>query len=172
MDNGNSAEDRLLSVPERALVAKSKLPRVAMLDRNELQVLGRLLRAARDRARGMAYRQKREMLGKAPPRGAAASRENAGTEGKAQVLAEALKRVDQALRRLAVVTQANRLRAVLAAKRATDAPHHPDAGWTDARGMHAKPSQRPTVRSDPREVGRVSQAFKVAQAKRDNRPRH
>jgi hypothetical protein len=34
--------------------------------------------------------------------------------------------------------------------------------------MQAKPSDRPTVQMDPREIGRVSQAIKVAQAKRDS----
>ena len=44
---------------------------------------------------------------------------------------------------------------------------HPGPGRTASDGMKAKVSKQRTVRMDPREIGRVSKATKVAQAKRD-----
>ncbi len=40
-----------------------------------------------------------------------------------------------------------------------------------AKGAVAKPSKLPTVRSDPREVGRTSKFVMSAQARRDSKPR-
>ena len=45
--------------------------------------------------------------------------------------------------------------------------HHPSAGRTASRGMRSVPNRGDTVQVDPREVGRVSQAVKVAQARHD-----
>jgi hypothetical protein len=53
-------------------------------------------------------------------------------------------------------------------KQAARAAIHPSAGRTASTGMRSAPSTRPTVVMDPREIGRVSQATKVAEAKRDN----
>ena len=58
------------------------------------------------------------------------------------------------------------LKNALEAKQAAT-PKHPSPGRTAASGMAAKRSTRPTASVDPREVGRVSKATKVAQAKRD-----
>lgn len=57
------------------------------------------------------------------------------------------------------------LRQALARKRAAPR-HHPDAGVSADGGMHAKPSSKRTVRTDPREIGRVSAFVKAAQARR------
>jgi hypothetical protein len=170
MSDQITTDDRLLSVAERALVAQSKLPIVATLDKNELQMLGRRLREARDRARKIGNQQKREMLGKASPRGATPARANEGTEAKAQALVDALRRVNQAMRKLLAPSQAELSRKALAAKQAATPPtRHPEAGPSSSKGMSSKTSKQPTVRADPREVGRVSQAGKVAQARRDRR---
>ena len=63
----------------------------------ELKALVHRLRQAQSRAHDIGARQKREMRGKAEPRGAAPARENAGTVAKAQALLEAIQRVDQEL---------------------------------------------------------------------------
>ena len=55
------------------------------------------MREARDRARNIASQQRREMRGKAEPRGATPARDDAGTFAKEQVLADALKRVTEQL---------------------------------------------------------------------------
>jgi hypothetical protein len=81
-------------------------------------------------------------------------------------LVEALKRVTAALRKLNRPTMAQVLRKALDAKQAA-VPQHPSPGRTASKGMQAKDSKQRSVRMDPREVGRASQATKVAQAKRD-----
>jgi hypothetical protein len=163
-----SLDDRLLSVPEREMVDQSKPPAVGKLTTDALQDLLTRLRSARDRAQRIARTQKREIRGKADPKGASPARENAGTEAKAKLLADAVKRVSEALRKLKAPTTAELMRKAAALKSAMPAPSYPGAGGTTAsKGMRSKPSARPTVKADPREVGRVRQAVKVAQAKRD-----
>ena len=162
-----AAENRLLGVSEREMVAQTQPPGLAGRSKEELQALGKQLRSARDRARRIARQQMREIRGKAAPRGAVAARDNAGSEAKTAVLVEALKRVTQALRRVNAPTQAELTRKAAERKRAAAAPAHPDPGRTASAGMASKASRQRTVKADPREVGRVSKAVKVAQAKRD-----
>ncbi len=166
MNGGTEAEDRLLSAPERDMVMQTRPPAMDGLGKAELQALGKRLREARDRSRRIASQQQREMRGKMDPRGATPARENAGSEAKTAVLVEALKRVTAALRKVSRPSATQVLRAALEVKNAT-APQHPGPGRHAAKGMAAKDSKQPTVRMDPREIGRVSQATKVAQAKRD-----
>ncbi len=166
MSASATPEDRLLNVAEREMVAQTQPPAVAALTREEIQALGKRLREARDRSRRIASQQQRELRGKAAPRGAAPARDNTGTEGKTEILVEALKRLTAALRKLNRPSATQVLRQALEAKQAAT-PAHPSPGPTAAPGMTAKRSKRPTVSMDPREVGRVSKATKVAQAKRD-----
>ena len=65
--------------------------------RHDLQALARHLREARDRARAIARQQRREMRGKAEPRGATPARDDTGTVAKQQVLADVLKRATEQL---------------------------------------------------------------------------
>jgi hypothetical protein len=167
MASKTDPEDRLLNTAEIEMVAQSRLPIVSGLSREELQALGKRLREARDRSRTIARRQQREMRGKAEPRGATPAAENDGSLGKTEVLVTALSRVTVALRALTKRSQAEIGRILLQKKRAADVPQHPGAGRTASKGMTAKTSKQPSVRMDPREVGRVSKATKVAQAKRD-----
>jgi len=160
-------EDRLLNIAERKIVQQTRPPGISERTRQELHGLARWLRQARDRANRIGRQQKREIRGKADPKGATPARDNLGTEAKAQVLADALARVAAALRKLDTPTQAEVMRKAVALKAAKAAPRHPSAGRTASRGMQPKTSPRPTVKADPREIGRVSQAVKVAQAKRD-----
>ena len=159
-------DDRLLNLAERDLVAQTRPPIADGLTKEELQALGKRLREARDRSRSIAHRQKREIRGKTGPRGAVPARDNTGSEAKTEVLVEALKRVTAALRRFNRPTAAQVLRKALEAKQAA-VPHHPGAGPTASKGMRANVSKQRSVRIDPREVGRVSKANKIAQAKRD-----
>ncbi len=168
MSTSTEYDDRLLSMAEREMVAQTLPPTVDTLTKEELQALGKRLRAARDRSRRIARQQQREMRGKADPRGATPARDNTGSEGKTGVLVEALKQVTAALRKLNRPTATQVLRKALDAKQAA-VPHHPGSGVTRSKGMQAKASKQRSVRMDPREVGRVSKATKVAQAKRDHR---
>ena len=164
-------EKRFLAADELELVDRSHYPAISTLDRGELSEMAKRLRNLRNRARDVAHRQRREIRGKSEPRGAQAARDNTGTEMKRRALGNALKRVNRELARLAaaerVPSQAEFARRALELKRANRAVHHPRSGPTAGGGMTPKPSTRPTVESDPREVGRVSQFVKNAQAKRD-----
>jgi hypothetical protein len=164
-----AAEQRMLTGPELDAVTSSRHPIVASLSRAELVALVRLLRDYRDKARGIAARRRREKRGKADPRGATTPDET-GVLEKAQFFAGGLKRANARLQDLDNAAKRERavtgLKAALARKR-TARVHHPDAGRTAHDGMAAQDSDRRSVRVDPREVGRVSQAVKVAQAQRD-----
>jgi hypothetical protein len=167
MANSIAAERRLLG-DDFAAIAPSHYPVLTDLPAEEVLALARALREQRDRLRGMVHANRRARRGKGEPRAAAGN--DAALARRKQVFAAALKRVNH---RLDVLHgQARRawhaasLREVLERKRAAAAPH-PGAGDTPGLGMHAKPSRKRTVRTDPREIGRVSQFVRNAQAKRD-----
>ncbi|WP_428489990.1 hypothetical protein [Rhodopila sp.] len=167
MNEPSHPEDRLLSVAEREMVDQTRTPGVATLSKDQLQALGKRLRNARDRARRIGRQQSREISGKGKPRGATPARDNTGTGAKAQALVDALQRVTAALRKLNAPTQAEVMRKAVERKRTATTTQHPASGRSANKGMAPKVSGRPTVKSDPREIGRVSQAVKVAQRKRD-----
>lgn len=171
-------EARLLTAAEQEAVSLTLQPAIAGLSRPDLQALARRLREARDRARAIASQQRREMRGKSAPRGATAARGDAGTVAKEQVLADAVRRISEELRRTpaAAAEPAGTAEVLPAAKpsggppvdsRSSKATVKPQA----SRGMAMKPSSLATVRADPREVGRVSKSVMTAQARRDAKPR-
>ena len=92
-------EARLLSGAELELVAITRPPEIERQSVDELKAAARRLREAHDRAKAIGTRQAREMRGKAEPRGAKLAKDNAGTVGKAQVLRDALDRVETELSR-------------------------------------------------------------------------
>lgn len=168
-------ESSLLTEQEKADVDQTRYPEILKLTRHDLVGLIKRLRESRDRAQAISRRQQREIRGKAVPRGAEPARDNLGSIQKAQVLAQAVKRGNAELARLDAPppevhhpTQAEIARKALEMRQAMRLARHPSGGWTASAGMHSKPSDRPTVQVDPREIGRVSQAIKVAQAKRDH----
>lgn len=165
-------EARLLSAAELELVSTTRYPEILALTPADLKSTVQRLREMRDRAQAIARQQRREMRGKSDPRGARPARENAGTATKEQVLAQALKRANSELRQheepeVIAPSQAELSQKAFAMKQAARATSHPSAGRTASGGMTAKSSNRRTVETDPREVGRVSQAVKSAQASRD-----
>jgi len=162
-----AAERRLLG-DDFTAVAPSHYPALAELTPEEALALARTLREQRNRLRGMVHANRRASRGKGEARATAGN--DAALTRRKQVYAAALKRVNH---RLDVLHgQARRawhaaaLREVLARKRATPA-QHPGAGDSAGMGMHAKPSRKRSARTDPREIGRVSQFVRNAQAKRD-----
>ncbi len=135
---------------------------------DDLRALAHRLRAERDRAQDIARRQRREMRGKVEARGASPARDNTGSAGKAQLLAQAAKRVNRALdRALAPPTQAAIMRALLEQKRAARRAHHPSVGRTAGQGMHAILSRQGAPGVNPGRIGSVSQQTREAQARRD-----
>lgn len=181
-ENISVDEARLLTAAEQEAVSLTLPPSVTKLSRHDLQALAHRLREARDRARAIASQQRREMRGKAEPRGVSPARDDTGTVAKEQVLADALKRVTEQLGHTAGPSDAS---SDIEEPTAASAPApRPSGGPPSATRSKkasvprptskrpvAKPSKLPTVRSDPREVGRVTKSIMSAQARRDLKPR-
>ena len=90
---------------------------------------------------------------------------------KKQIFASALERVNREIGRMEEAerrpTLAESARRALELKRANRVRHHPSAGRNPSHGMRSLPNGGDTAGVDPREIGRVSQAVKAAQARRD-----
>lgn len=84
---------RLLDKTELDLVAGTQRGTIGARSDEELRDLAAKLRERRDKARDGARRQKREMRGKADPKGTKAASDNSGTKAKADALTAALKRI-------------------------------------------------------------------------------
>jgi hypothetical protein len=167
-----STERRMLTGAEFETVAKTHYPDISDLSAEELGEVVRRLREFRNKARDVSRQQRREMRGKAEPRGARPATDNTGTSVKKQIFANALKRLNRETARRRKderrASQSEIARRALALKRANRVRHHPSAGRTASQGMRPTPSDAPTVETDPREIGRVSQFVKAAQARRDS----
>lgn len=98
MSDAASNETARLTAAEQEAVDLTSPAAITGLSRPDLQALARRLREARDRARAIASQQRREMRGKSTPRGVTPARDDAGTVGKAQLIADAVKRVTEQLR--------------------------------------------------------------------------
>ena len=86
-------ERQLLDAVELVLVEKTHAPVLKRLSDKDLAALLGLVRKRRDRSRQMPERQRREMRGKAKPRGARAATDNTGTRGKRDLLDAAVRRL-------------------------------------------------------------------------------
>ena len=174
MSERTQLEARLLSAAELEVVNASRPPAIKQASDEQLKVLAQRLRRARDRVKDVAARQKREMREKAHPRGAKPTGDNTGTLAKAQVLEEAIERVEEELSRrenltTATTTQADLSRHALELKLSRPGPPHPSSGRSASEGMKPKERQKPLrVGASKGEVGRVSQEGKVAQARKDS----
>ena len=86
MSDQKQLEARLLNADELEDVNATRPPAIGEASGEQLKVLAQRLRRARDRAKDIAAGQKREMRGKADPRGTKPTRDNTGTLAKAQVV--------------------------------------------------------------------------------------
>ena len=148
------AEKRILTSAEFDAVSRSHYPAIGELSQGELVELAKRLRDYRSKARDIARQQRREMRGKAEPRGVQPVRENAGAERKRQVLAGALKRVNRELGRFAKAekSQGEIGRRALELKRANRVRRHPPAGRTASLGIQPATNEMPPSDGDPRET--------------------
>ena len=87
-------EERALSADEKELVAMSGVRASRSLTDAELSRLVKRLRTKRDRAKTVAERQRRELRGKAWPRGATPAKDDDGSQLKLMILSAALIRLD------------------------------------------------------------------------------
>lgn len=161
---------RILTSDEFEVVSRSHYPAICGMERPELIALAKSVRQFHERARDMARHRRRALRGKAEPRGAAPVGEN-GVTRKKEIFASALKRLNKEIARQEELSQPRSQgeisREALATKRANIVRHHPAARRTAREGMRPLPNGVPGTQVDPREVGRVSQANKNAQARRD-----
>jgi hypothetical protein len=166
-------ERRLLGADELTLVEKTHHPALGLLPDRDLAELRKLVRERRDRAQDIAARQRRELRGKAAPKGARAAADDIGTREKRDVLAAAMQRLNkEAARRQA---KAARQALIDSAKRALELRRanesnstRPSPGRTANEGINPKSAPAYSLRR-PAKAGAISQQNKNMQAKRDSR---
>ena len=173
MEITRKEEARALDAEERAMVAPSHHPALAALPDAELATLVRRVRDRRDRAQTLAKRKRREMRGKAAPRGDVAATQDRGDRVKLAALAAAMRRLNgEASRRRRM---SSRLTMMESQKRAlqmvrSTAPDHAGFNTRTAHdGMRSIEKTKVRRIGSAKEAGRVSQFVKNAQAKRDAR---
>lgn len=168
-------EARALSADERPLVEKSHHPKLQSLSDKDLGDLISALRERRSKAKTQASQRRREMRGKAEPRGAAASKADEGSHLKTSVLANAVRRLnaekERRRRMSAQVATVAASRKALALKQAADEAKGEDFNARTAHhGMRENSKKRVDSLINPMERGRLRKAQAVAQAKKDARP--
>jgi len=115
------------------------------------------------------------MRGKVDPRRSKRVGDNTGSMAKVRVLFEAIQRVDQELLRReknnpGTPSQAELSRHALEQKLSNPVKRYPNAGRTASEGMRQKERKKPVkIGTTRKEIGRVSQAGKVAQARKGAR---
>jgi hypothetical protein len=166
-----AAERKFLNRDELAVIEPSHYPQLAELEAAQLQEMQGRLRDLRGKAQTVARHKRREARGKGPPRAAGASGSYDHAARRKQIFSQALRRTSRQLQRLEHARARARTAAgaqrALALKRRAQEPVRPGPGRHARSGMRANPSLRRAMGVDPAMVGRVSQAGKVAQAKRD-----
>ncbi len=166
--------ERLLTADEWQLVQKSHHPAIQSLSDADLSDLAKRIRERRDRAQSEAHRQRREIRGKADPKGAKAVSKDSGTRAKLEVLAMGVRSVNTEQSRRSrmrdKIRMVESMRAALARRKEAKAEH--DASFNARQayaGMHAIENSKPKNLVRPMERGRLRKAGAVSQAKRDAR---
>ena len=167
------SESQLLSKDELTLVEKTHNPQLAELSDGELSKIYKLLRDRRDKARDTADRQKR---GKAEPKATRAARDNTGTHSKRDLLADALFRLDEEIKRREQKSSRHTLidnaKRALEMRRASETKTTPAPPGLVPRSAKSKPKTAQITSSAPKnpaKAGAVSQHTKNMQAKKDAR---
>ena len=165
-------ERRLLGADELTLVEKTHHPALGLLPDQDLAELRKLVRERRDRAQDIASRQRRELRGKAAPKGARAATDDSGTREKRDVLAAAMQRLNKEVtRRKAKAARqdlADSAKRALELRRASESNTARPSGRTANEGVNPKSAPAYTLRH-PAKAGAISQHNKNMQAKRDSR---
>lgn len=147
MSRTKREEMRALSKDEHELVSQTRHPAVKDLSEKELDTIVGRLRERRDRAKGIASQQRRELRGKAAPTGAAPATDDAGSGAKRDLLAAALKRANKEATRRRTATARRDLvanaRKALSSRQAADksAPERPETRHADT-GMEPTPNTK------------------------------
>lgn len=170
----SKAEASLMSHDELAVIRQSHHPDLYELTRDDLRAIQKRVRDMRDKERTLAWQKRREVRGKAEPRGGSFPGTAEQSLKRKQVFAAALQRVNREASRIDKLIARNELsdnaRRALAMRKAGEAVHHPDPGQTPNKGMSKKGNPTRRTKVDPARVGTASQATKRAQAAKDSRP--
>ena len=162
----------ILNHDEKALIQSSHHPKIGYTDRATLENLKSSLRNLRDRERTLAFSRRRISKGTAEPRGRSVSGTAEHSLHRKQVFVAALKRVNKEIARLQKFEARKELgesaRRALSLRRAQQFTR-PTNEPTSREGMTDIPSRRRNIKLPRSTIGRVSQANKRAQAKRDIR---
>lgn len=166
-------EARALSADERDLVEKSHHPAIQGLSDHELGDLIKLIRERREKAKTQAHQRRREIRGKADPRGTAPSKADAGSKLKLEVLAMAMRRLNSESQRRRTMAASATLVAnahkALSMKHDAAQPGPAHNSRTAREGMRNAASQRRQDLMRPMERGRLRKAAAIAQARKDAR---
>jgi hypothetical protein len=172
MSTSIADERRLLAADEYEPIARSHYPNLTGLPREELLDLVRWLREQRGKFKGQIHRRVR--------RGKAAARDEVdkpaserGLAAKKQVFARALKRANGHLDRVLAADKRAAMRAGMQAalERKRRAPrHHPPSGRRARGGAQSIENPKGADIVQPSAIGSISQAGRVAQARRDSKP--
>jgi hypothetical protein len=166
-----AAERKFLNREELAIVEPSHHPQLVELEADQLREMRGRLRELREKAQTVARHKRREARGKGPARAAGASGSYDHAARRKQIFSQALRRTSRQLQRLEHAEARARTTAgaqrALALRRRAQAAERPGPGRRARSGMRPNPSLRRAMGVDPAMVGRVSQAGKAAQAKRD-----
>ena len=164
-------ERSLVSHDEFDLIRVTHHPFIYELDPEQLQATRIRLREWRSKEGTVARQKRRELRGKAEPRGSGFPGTVERPSRRKQVFAAALKRVDRELARRrqleARALHVEAARQALALRRSANFVHRPDPGMTAGEGMRPLPSRRRRAKISPGKIGSISQAVKAAQARRD-----
>lgn len=173
MSTSIAYERGLLAADEYTQVARSRYPALKELDREELVKLVRWLREQRAKYRGQVERRRRARRGKADARAAGAGESSErGAAAKKQVFSQALKRANGRLDTILTEEKRATMRAQMgkALERKRRAPvHHPASGRRAGAGAHSIENPKGADIMPGSAIGSISQATRVAQARRDNK---
>lgn len=172
MSTSIADERRLLAADEYEPIARSHYPGLASLPREELLDLVRWLRDQRGKFKGQIRRRVRRA--KADTRNETDKpASERGLAAKKQVFARALKRVNSQLDRALAAEKRAAMHAGMQAalERKRRAPrHHPSSGRRAGGGVQLIENPKGADIVQPSAIGSISQAGRVAQARRDSKP--
>ncbi|KZD25926.1 hypothetical protein A4A58_02940 [Tardiphaga robiniae] len=163
-------EISILKHDEQEIILATHHPAIGELAREKLESLRSRLRDLHGREHTLARHRQREARGKAEPRGNSFSGTAEHATQRKQVFVAAIKRLNKELKRLQKFEARRELgeaaRRALALRRAQQftRPHN---DLRPSEGMRSIPNQRRNTKIPPSRIGRVSQANKRAQARRD-----
>ena len=166
-------EERALNADEFELVGKTRHPALQSLPDADLTSLVKLLRERREKAKSQAHQRRREIRGKASPKGSAASKADDGSKTKLSVLAMAMRRTNAEVERRRQMAAKQSLienaQHALEMKKQAETDKVPFNTRHAHEGMRNIPNKLAKSLINPMERGRLKKAAGVSQAKRDQR---